>query len=74
MTFRMYDVDTGGTEFWTETHTSVPVANGVFSVQLGSVTPFRDAAAQAARLVLEGGGASAALAPADPEGQRELVS
>lgn len=60
------------------------VAVAVHSTEMGNemrqagadlvLHPFRDAAAQAARLVLEGGGASAALAPADPEGQRELVS
>ncbi len=38
MTFRIYDVETGGTVVWTETQ-SVPVSNGVFNVKLGSVQP-----------------------------------
>jgi len=38
VTFRMYDVPTGGTELWAETQT-VATKNGLFSVLLGSVTP-----------------------------------
>jgi hypothetical protein len=38
ITFRLYDVATGGTALWTETQPSVSVANGLFSVLLGSVT------------------------------------
>lgn len=36
MTFRIYDVDTGGTALWNETQ-SVLVSNGLFNVKLGSV-------------------------------------
>lgn len=36
MIFRIYDVATGGTALWNETQ-SVPVSNGLFNVQLGSV-------------------------------------
>ena len=42
MTFRIYNVPTGGTALWTEAHTggnSVPVDNGRFHVLLGSLTP-----------------------------------
>ena len=38
LTFRLYQQETGGTPFWTETQT-VSVQNGLFSVLLGSVTP-----------------------------------
>lgn len=36
MTFRIYDVATGGTAIWSETQ-SVQVSNGLFNVELGSV-------------------------------------
>lgn len=36
MTFKLYDVETGGTELWTEDHTAVPVSNGIYAVKLGS--------------------------------------
>lgn len=42
MTFRLYSVPTGGSALWTETRTgsnAVPVSNGLFHVQLGSLTP-----------------------------------
>lgn len=38
MTFKLYGASTGGTALWTESHTSVSIASGQFSVQLGSVT------------------------------------
>ncbi len=38
ITFRLYNVASGGTALWTETQGSVSVANGLFSVLLGSVT------------------------------------
>ncbi|NIA01851.1 MAG: hypothetical protein GWP15_00545, partial [Nitrospirae bacterium] len=38
MTFRIYDALSGGNLLWTETHPSITVTNGYFSVQLGSVT------------------------------------
>jgi hypothetical protein len=39
MTFRLYDTPTGGRALWEETQSPVTVANGVFNVVLGSVTP-----------------------------------
>ena len=39
LTFRIYDIETGGTPIWNETHTSVAVETGIFSVLLGGVTP-----------------------------------
>ncbi len=36
--FRIYDVASGGTALWTETHPAVEVYNGLFDVQLGSIT------------------------------------
>ena len=40
MTFAIYDAETGGTQLWTEMNPSVQVKGGLFSVLLGSVTPF----------------------------------
>lgn len=37
-TFRIFDVPGGGSALWTETQNGVSVSNGVFAVQLGSVT------------------------------------
>lgn len=39
MTLRLYDLETAGNLLFTETHPSVTVANGIFNVQIGSVTP-----------------------------------
>lgn len=39
MIFNIYNAATGGTSLWNETIPSVPVSNGVFSVQLGNVIP-----------------------------------
>ncbi len=43
MTFRLYTSQTGGTAIWIEDHNgtnAVPVSNGLFSVELGSIIPF----------------------------------
>ena len=42
VTFTVYDAFTGGTNLWTETQPSVAVENGLFAVQLGSVTALND--------------------------------
>jgi len=39
ITFRLYDAVTAGSNEWEETHTAVPIENGLFSVLLGGVTP-----------------------------------
>lgn len=39
ITFRLYSVSSGGSALWTEAQPSVSVANGVYNVTLGSVTP-----------------------------------
>lgn len=39
LTFRAFNVPTGGSALWSETQAGVSVANGVFAVQLGVVTP-----------------------------------
>ena len=39
MVFSIYDQESGGSLLWAETHTSVDVADGIFHVMLGSVTP-----------------------------------
>ncbi|MBI3193826.1 MAG: tail fiber domain-containing protein [Ignavibacteriae bacterium] len=38
ITFKLYEVDMGGSHIWTETQPSVPVSHGVFVAELGSVT------------------------------------
>ncbi len=42
MTFALYDAVEGGNVLWTEAHQGVVVTNGVFSLILGSGTPFND--------------------------------
>ncbi|MCK5525119.1 MAG: hypothetical protein KAI83_18480 [Thiomargarita sp.] len=42
MTFALYDTAQGGNALWTETHQQVEVTHGVFSLILGSTTPFDD--------------------------------
>lgn len=37
--FKLYAVESGGSALWSETQPAVSVANGLFSVLLGSVTP-----------------------------------
>ena len=39
LTFTIYDAETGGNALWDETHPSVAVKDGIFSVLLGSVKP-----------------------------------
>ncbi len=39
VTFKIYDVETGGTELWSESHGSILVNKGLFSVILGNITP-----------------------------------
>lgn len=39
ITFRMFNQESGGTELWSETHSSVTVTAGLFNVILGSVDP-----------------------------------
>ena len=39
MTFRLYTASSGGTAIWTESQANVPVRAGVYSVQLGKITP-----------------------------------
>jgi hypothetical protein len=40
MRFTIFNAPTLGTQFWQETQTGVQVTGGLFSVELGSVTPF----------------------------------
>ncbi len=39
LTFKLYNVTSGGSALWTETQTDVEVASGVYTVTLGSVAP-----------------------------------
>ncbi len=46
LTFRLYAAPSGGSALWTEAHTggnAVPVSNGLFNVNLGSLTPIPSA-------------------------------
>ena len=40
VTFRLYDVPSGGSSLWEETHGAVTVTKGIFNVMLGSVVSF----------------------------------
>ena len=42
VTFSLFDVASGGAALWTETQSVTPDANGVFAVQLGSVSDLDD--------------------------------
>ena len=42
MTFRMFNVSSGGVDFWNETQASVTVERGLFNVILGSVNTLND--------------------------------
>jgi len=42
ITFRIYDVPTGGLELWSETHSTVSIMNGQLNVLLGSLTSLDD--------------------------------
>ena len=39
MTFRLYNASSGGSSLWNETQ-SVQVIDGIYSIELGSVSPF----------------------------------
>jgi hypothetical protein len=39
LTFALYETETGGTAVWSESHSAVPVSDGLFSVRLGQITP-----------------------------------
>ncbi|HDQ99401.1 MAG TPA: hypothetical protein ENN51_03840 [candidate division WOR-3 bacterium] len=38
-TFAIYSAETGGSSLWSEAHGGIPVADGIFNVVLGSVSP-----------------------------------
>jgi hypothetical protein len=40
LTFKLYLTASGGAPVWSETHASVVVSKGLFTVRLGSLTPF----------------------------------
>lgn len=70
LTFRLYNIQSGGTALWTEAHPSVPVNSGLFHVQLGSITPIPSSVWDNTTVYLgvQVGGDSAELSP------REVVS
>ncbi|MFA4889367.1 MAG: hypothetical protein WC628_07340 [Candidatus Omnitrophota bacterium] len=41
ITFRIYDVESGGTPLWEEIHPDVRIEKGIFAVMLGSKTDFK---------------------------------
>ena len=43
LTFRLYDAPFGGNLLWTETHPNLQVADGVYGVTLGLITPLTQA-------------------------------
>jgi len=43
ITFRLYDVATGGTHLWEESHIGVPIVGGLFNVELGGSVNFAGA-------------------------------
>ncbi|MBU1737103.1 MAG: hypothetical protein KKG35_03105 [Proteobacteria bacterium] len=51
ITFKIYDVPSGGTELWGETQ-SVQASNGIFNVQLGSIHPLASSVFQTDTLYL----------------------
>ncbi len=52
MTFRLYDANSGGSSLWNETQ-SVSVTDGIYSIELGSVSPFPAGLFDNAALYLE---------------------
>jgi len=38
ITFYLYDAETGGSSIWNETHSSIPVTNGVYSTTIGGAS------------------------------------
>jgi hypothetical protein len=53
MNFRLFDLESGGTEQWNEIHSSVQVSDGLFHVLLGSMTAFPAGLFDGAQLWLE---------------------
>lgn len=52
LSFALYEAASGGVALWTESHPSVPVTNGFYSVRLGSRTPLREELLQRGTLFL----------------------
>ena len=40
VTFKLYEIETGGAHIWTEVHPSVLAENGLFTIELGSIISF----------------------------------
>jgi hypothetical protein len=66
MTFRLFDAETKGAELWSETHTMVPVDNGLFQVLLGSQTAFPAGLFDGSTLWLQTEVGTEVLAPRKP--------
>lgn len=43
LTFKLYTAQTGGTAIWTEVHPDVNIVGGIYSVELGTITPLTPA-------------------------------
>ncbi len=63
ITLSFYNNQTGGFYLWTETHSTVEVVNGLFHLQMGSVTPLSTDMFTGQDLWLETGVASETLSP-----------
>jgi hypothetical protein len=63
LTLRLYAASTGGAPVWQETHENVPVANGVFTVMLGSLNPLSVTIFDTARYLSVQAGSDAEMTP-----------
>lgn len=63
LTFRVFDVPTGGSAYWTETQNAVQVTNGLYSVVLGAATPFTSTTFNGTRYIGVTVGTNAEIAP-----------
>ena len=68
LSFSLFKAVSGGVALWTEAQPSVPVSAGIFSVQLGSVTPFPDSVFANGSLWLQTSINGTALTPRSPLG------
>jgi hypothetical protein len=53
LVFSLYDAESAGSLKWTETQNNVPIAKGIFSVELGAVSPIYPSTLSQANLWLE---------------------
>jgi hypothetical protein len=61
--FRLFDVESGGSALWTESHDSIAVVDGVYDVTLGSIVPIPTASLSLGALYLEAAVDAETLSP-----------